>query len=168
MLTANILGKTEKYKGITKKSSVSLWCLSWQALFCALKKKEETNPWSDYTDISLACFFFFNLSKYWKHFILPKYFSRIWQPWLHRLGWRPAEFLFGPEIVSPCTGWCTCGFLEWWGWFTKAFLAFSRHCLRAHSSLPMPWWYCAPLPLSSHGICQAWDDVKQGSPTSGI
>ena len=76
--------KDRKYKGITKKSSISLWCLSWQALFCALKKKkkkkkEKTNPWSDYTDISLACFFFFfNLSKYWKHFILLKYFSRIW------------------------------------------------------------------------------------------
>ena len=33
--------KDRKYKGITKKSSISLWCLSWQALFCALKKKKK-------------------------------------------------------------------------------------------------------------------------------
>lgn len=81
MFTANILGKTEKYKGITKQSSLSLWCLSWQALFCALKKKKkkklihdqtiQTFPW-------LAFFFFLNLSKYWKDFVLLKYFSRIW------------------------------------------------------------------------------------------
>ena len=66
--------------------------------------------------------------------------------------------------VLPCTGWYTCGFLERWGWFTKALLASSGHCLRAHSSLPVPWLYCAPLPLSSHGIWPSLGWCKAGVP----
>ena len=48
-----------------------------------IKKKQKKKLIHDQTIqtflwLALFLFFFFNLSKYWKHFILLKYFSRIW------------------------------------------------------------------------------------------